>query len=382
MDIPLNKAFIDDEELAAIAEVLRSRRVGGDGPVTRQVELDMARRFGAGDVLLTSSCTHALELALMVLDVGPGDEVICPSFTFTSTANAVVRQRARPVFADIEAVTLGLDPDDVAPLITPRTRAIVVVHYGGVACDMNRIDEIAARHGLVVIEDAAHGVGARYHGRYLGTLGDIGCYSFHETKNLTCGEGGAFLTRRREYARAAEIIREKGTDRAAFVRGEVDKYTWRGVGSSFVLSDVLAAMLAVQLRKLDEISRRRLAIYERYLAGLRALEKAGDLLLPTVPPACETNAHVFHVRFQDESTRDRCQRALRAAGIQAAFHFVPLHSAPYGRQLAGEIGRPLPVTDLVSRTMLRLPLFPELRDDEVDLVISRMRDFFGTDGGS
>jgi dTDP-4-amino-4,6-dideoxygalactose transaminase len=369
LKIPLHKSYLDNAELASVGEVLKSGKLCGDGPVSRRVQLDMCRRFGSKHALLTSSCTHAMELSLMVLGIGPGDEVICPSFSFVSTANAIVQQRARPVFGEILEDTLNLDPGDVEAKITTRTRAILVVHYAGIACDMDAINALARHHNLAVIEDAAHAVGARYKGKFLGTFGEMGCYSFHETKNITCGEGGAFLTDNAEYARRAEIMREKGTDRAAFLRGEVDKYTWRAPGSSYVLSEMQSAILAVQFEKLDFITRRRQQIFQRYLQGFEEEQKAGKLILPIVPNECQPNGHIFYVRVDSETIRNRCLEGLRAAGIGATFHFIPLHSSPFGREL--NQGRPveLAITDRVSRTLLRLPIYPSLTDEEVDFVI-------------
>jgi len=303
----------------------------------------------------------------MALEIGPGDEVICPSFTFVSTANAIVRQRAKPVFCDVCEDTLNLDPTDVAAKLTSRTRAVIVVHYGGIACDMDSFQKLARRHRLAIVEDAAHAIGAKYRGRHLGTLGDMGCYSFHETKNLTCGEGGALLTDDRVHAARAEIIREKGTDRAAFLRGEVNKYTWQSEGSSYLLSEVLAAVLAAQWKKLARITRRRREIFQRYMERLAPLQRAGDLTLPFVPAGCETNGHLFYVRLPSERARNRCLANLRGRGIGAAFHFVPLHSSPYGRQFGIQPGA-LPVTERASRTLLRLPLYPQLRNRDVDFI--------------
>lgn len=370
--IPLHKCNIDEAEAASVLEVLRSGKLCGDGPVCRQVQTEMCDRFGSKHVLLTTSCTHAMELALMALEIGPSDEVICPSFTFVSTANAIVMQRAKPVFAEIREDTLNLDPDDVLRRITPRTRAILLVHYAGVSCDMDAFQRIAQKHRIALVEDAAHGIGARYRDRFLGTIGDVGCYSFHETKNLVCGEGGAFLTNNTELARKAEVMREKGTDRAAFLRGEVDKYTWRSSGSSYVLSEVLAAILRAQLGKLESITNRRKEIFRRYREGLREMQRKGQLVLPVIPPECDPNGHIFHVRVASEEIRDRCLNELRTSGIGAAFHFVPLHTSPYGVTLAKGQPVQLPITERVSRTLIRLPIHPHLSDAEVDFVISNM----------
>jgi len=312
-----------------------------------------------------------LELALLALGIGPGQEVICPSFTFVSTANAALRVGARPVFADIEDRTLGLDPNDVERRLTPRTAAILPVHYAGVAPDMQALLDIAKRRGLRVVEDAAQGIAASWRGRALGTLGDAGCLSFHETKNLSCGEGGALVVSDPELAKRAEIVREKGTNRAAFFRGEVDKYTWVAEGSSYVLSDVLAAILDAQLDKLAEIQSRRAAIVARYRAGLAGWAAERCVELPAQLPEREPNHHIFFLLYADTARRDRALQALRADGVMATFHYVPLHSAPHGRRISAE--QELPVTDRVAGTLLRLPLHPRLSDTDVDRVIEAVR---------
>jgi dTDP-4-amino-4,6-dideoxygalactose transaminase len=368
--IPLSLPWFDERERERVAQALAGR-VAGDGPFCRQVEARLERQLGAAHVLLTTSCTHALELALLALGIGPGREVICPSFTFVSTANAILRAGARPVFADIEDLTLGLDPADVAPRITPRTAAILPVHYAGVAPDMRALAEIARAHHLAIVEDAAQGLGASYRGQPLGTLGDAGCFSFHETKNVTCGEGGALVLRDDAVAARAEIIREKGTNRSAFLRGQVDKYTWVAEGSSYVLSDVLAAILDAQLDKQEEIARRRGRIAERYAAELGGWAERHRARLPPRWPDREPNHHLFFLLLRDGGARDRLMHHLREHGIQASFHYVPLHTAPHGRAL----GKPetLPVTDRVASTLLRLPLHPLMSEDDVGRVIEAVR---------
>lgn len=362
--------WYDERELEAVRAALASHSAG-DGPIGRKVEGRLASMLGAHRVLLTTSCTHALELALLALGIGPGQEVICPSFTFVSSANAALRVGARPVFADIDERTLGLDPQDVERRLTSRTAAIIPVHYAGVAPDMQALSEIARRRGLRVVEDAAQGLAASYRGRPLGTLGDAGCFSFHETKNVSCGEGGALAISDPELARRAEIAREKGTNRAAFFRGEVDKYTWVAEGSSYVLSDVLAAILDAQLDKLPEIQARRAAIVARYRAELAGWAGAGRVRLPAELPEREPNHHIFYLLYPDAAARDRALAALRARGVMATFHYVPLHSAPHGRSLGPQ--PELPVTDRVAGTLLRLPLHPRLQDDEVERVIETVR---------
>jgi len=374
--IPLSRADIGEEEIAAVVQSLRSGRLGGDGPAAQRVERWLAERLGVPRVLLTTSCTHALELALMALGVGPGDEVILPSFTFVSTANVVIRQGAIPVFADVQPDTLNLDPKDVARRITPRTRALIPVHYVGMACDMGALSTLAGTHGLLLVEDAAQALDAAYQGRPLGTLGDAGAFSFHETKNVTCGEGGALVLRDQVVARRAEMMREKGTNRAAFMRGEVDRYSWVEQGSSFVIADLLAAILEVQLQRLDDLQAKRLAWAAYYLGALNPLQQAGLLRLPVVPLGADPNWHAFPITVATEDERDRCLRFLRARGIGAAFHFVPLHTSPYGLRLSGGVPPSLPITDRVSRTLIRLPLYAQLTPAEAEHVVDSLYEFF------
>ena len=362
--------FYDERELAAVRAALETHSAG-DGPIGRKVEARLSQMLDARRVLLTTSCTHALELALLTLGVGAGQEVICPSFTFVSSANAALRVGARPVFADIDERTLGLDPADVERRLTPRSAALIPVHYAGVAPDMEALLDIAKRRGLRVVEDAAQGLAASWRGRPLGTLGDLGCLSFHETKNLSCGEGGALVISDPELAQRAEIAREKGTNRAAFFRGEVDKYTWVAEGSSYVLSDVLAAILDAQLDKLAEIQSRRAAIVARYRAGLTDWASARGVRLPAELAEREPNHHIFYLLYPDGAGRDRALQALRSRGVMATFHYVPLHSAPHGRSLGPQPERP--VTDRVASTLLRLPLHPRLGDDDVERVIAAVR---------
>lgn len=323
-------------------------------------------------VLLTTSCTHALELALLALGVGPGHEVVCPSFTFVSTANAVLRVGARPVLADIDAATLGLDPERAADVVTPATAALLPVHYGGLAAPMAGLLDLAARRRLKVVEDAAQGLAASWRGRPLGTLGDAGAFSFHETKNVTCGEGGALALGDAEVARRAEIVREKGTNRSAFLRGEVDRYSWVSEGSSYVLSDLLAAVLDAQLDKLDEIQARRARVRAQYDAALGGWAAAHGVRLPAEDGERRTNDHVYFLLFPEEAPRDRCLDVLKARGVQAAFHYVPLHDSPFGRRL--ESRGPFPVTERVAKTLLRIPLHPLLRDDEVARVVEALQE--------
>lgn len=365
-EVPFHVPHLGEEEVEAAVRALRAGRLQGNGPVCRRVEETLRTWLGCDHVLLTSSCTHALEMALTLGRVGPGDEVLLPSFAFTSCATAVVSRGARPVFAEIREDTLNLDPEDAARRITGSTRALMAVHYAGVACDMEALGRLADEHGLFLVEDAAQGVDA-YHGDdHLGTLGDVGCLSFHATKNLTSGEGGALLTDDGDLAERAEALREKGTNRAAFIRGEVDKYTWVDEGSSHVVSDVLAAVLEVQLRRREAVRRGRETVWKAYRDVLAPLAEEGRVRLPTVPEYARPNYHIFYLRARTNEERDALLDALRAEGVQATFHFVPLHSSPYAREVLGFTGE-LPVTERCSRTLLRLPVYPGLasRAEEV-----------------
>jgi dTDP-4-amino-4,6-dideoxygalactose transaminase len=366
--IPLSKPFLGKEEEKAMLEVLHSGNLGGNGEVCKQVESLLCEVLGSRYALLTTSCTHAMELALMTLDVGPGDEVILPSFTFTTTATAVLRQGARPVFAEVEPDTLNIDVLDVANRITSRTRAIMPVHYAGQGCDMPALMDLARDQGLWVVEDAAHGVGALFAGKHLGTIGTAGCLSFHITKNVTGGEAGAYLTNDEQLARRAEVIREKGTNRAQFLRGEVDKYTWMDIGSSFVLSDLLAAVLLAQLGKLSEINRRRQILCVRYTQALAPLVTSGQCTLLRSDPLAEPNGHLF-VMLVEPAKRDSILQALRARMIGATFHYIPLHSSPFGQQLGYRPGD-LPVTERVSDSLIRLPVYPHMTDEEFERVVA------------
>ena len=365
--IRLSAPTFDAHEAERCVQALAGQ-VSGNGPFCHRVEQRLQEMLGGTAVLLTTSCTHALELALLALGVGPDQEVICPSFTFVSTANAVLRVGATPVFADIEDDTLGLDPGAVAAKIGPRTTAVLPVHYGGVAPNMDALLDLARLHGLRVVEDAAQALGSRYRGRPLGTLGDAGCFSFHETKNVTCGEGGALAVRDPELASRAEILREKGTNRAAFLRGDVQKYTWVAEGSSYVLSDLLAAILDAQLDKFETLQRRRAEVATAYRARLSDWALRAGVRLPVAPPGRDSNDHVFYLIFPSEDARDRCLLWLRGQGVMAAFHYVPLHTSPFGRTLGSGEER-LPVTDRIASTLLRLPLHANLADSDVDRVV-------------
>lgn len=368
MIIPFNKPYMTGKELFHIAEAHFNCMLAGDGPFTKRCHEWLEKRTNANRVLLTHSCTAALEMAALLLDVRPGDEVILPSYTFVSTANAFVLRGATPVFVDIREDTFNLDERLIESAITPRTRAIVPVHYAGVACEMDTIMAIAGQHGLKVVEDAAQGVMASYKGRSLGSIGDLGAYSFHETKNVISGEGGALLVNEPKLAQRAEIIREKGTDRSRFFRGEVDKYTWQEVGSSFLPGELIAAFLWAQLEEADAITQQRLASWRCYHELLAPLEAKGVLRRPIVPAECQHNAHMYHILLPDEGVRNYVMSHLKANGINAIFHYIPLHSSPAGQRY-GRAHGDLALTTSVASRILRLPLWIGLTDDQIAQVV-------------
>ena len=378
MQIPFNRPYLTGNEIRYMEDVLHSLceggHISGDGKYTKLVQGFLQSKFGARKALMTTSCTSALELATHLLDLKPGDEVIVPSYTFSSTVNPVLLAGARPVFADICDDTLNIDPDEIRKKITPRTRAIYPVHYGGVSCAMDEIMDLAREHDLKVVEDAAQGVNAKYKGKYLGTIGDFGCYSFHETKNYVCGEGGALLINKENHkiVDRAEIIREKGTNRSKFHRGEVDKYTWVDVGSSYLPSDLLAAFLYAQLEKLGEIQDMRMKVWNSYYTALKPFEDEGKIRLPVIPEYAEHNAHLFYVLFHNEQMRNFVMDMLKKNKISAVFHYVPLHSSPLGREL-GNRKDDLPVTEKISGNLLRLPIYSGMCDTEITYVIDMMR---------
>jgi dTDP-4-amino-4,6-dideoxygalactose transaminase len=369
--MPLHRPLVVGTELAHITRAIALGRLAGDGEYTKACARHLESRLSGGRVLMVPSCTAALELAVIVCGIGPGDEVILPSFTFVSSANAVVRAGARPVFVDVRADTLNLDESLIEAAITPNTKAIMPVHYAGISCAMDRIMEVARSRGLFVIEDAAQGVGSSYRGRPLGSIGDFGAFSFHETKNLTCGEGGALCVNDPGLFKRAEIVRDKGTNRGAFFRGEVDKYTWVDVGSSYLPSELCSAYLFAQLEVMDEVHRLRKAIETRYDRLLAPLEARGLVRRPVTPPECVGNGHIYQVLLKDESTRDHVLERLRGYGIGAAFHFVPLHTSPMGRSL-GYLPGDLPVTEDVSRRLLRLPNFLGITEEQQARVVDRL----------
>lgn len=364
--IKFNKPYMTGRELSLISQAHANGHLSGDGAFTRQCHAWLEERIGCAKALLTHSCTAALEMAALLLELQPGDEVIMPSFTFVSTANAFVLRGAVPVFVDIRADTLNIDEDLVEAAVTPRTKAICVVHYAGVGCEMDAIMAIAQRHGLAVVEDAAQGIFSTYRGRPLGSIGAFGALSFHETKNVISGEGGALLVNDPAYVERAEIIREKGTNRSRFFRGQVDKYTWVEVGSSYLPSEILAAFLAAQLEEAEDITRRRLAIWDRYHAWAEPLERRGILRRPIVPAHCVHNAHMYYLLLPSLGQRTAFIDGLKQRGVGAVFHYIPLHSSPAGLRYGRSAGE-LPVTDSTSDRLVRLPLWAGLEEhmDEV-----------------
>ena len=361
--IPFNKPYMTGKELYYIAEAKFGNMLAGDGPFTKRCHQWLEQRTGCAKALLTHSCTAALEMAALLLDIQPGDEVIMPSFTFVSTANAFVLRGGVPVFVDIREDTLNLDERLIEAAITPRTKLIVPVHYAGVACEMDTIMAIARRHGLKVVEDAAQGVMSCYKGRALGSIGDLGAYSFHETKNVISGEGGALLVNDPKLALRAEIIREKGTDRSRFFRGEVDKYTWQEVGSSFLPGELIAAFLWAQLEEAERITNDRLASWTRYHELLGPLEAKGLLRRPVIPEGCQHNAHMYYVLLAAGIDRQGVLNELKRNGVYSVFHYVPLHSSPAGLRF-GRVHGSLDVTTRESERLIRLPLWVGIAEEQ------------------
>ncbi|WP_081858710.1 dTDP-4-amino-4,6-dideoxygalactose transaminase [Pseudorhizobium pelagicum] len=374
--IPFNRPFMTGKELYYMAEAKFGNMLAGDGPFTRRCHDWLENKSGCGKSLLTHSCTAALEMAALLLDIEPGDEIIMPSYTFVSTANAFVLRGGVPVFVDIREDTLNLDEGLVEAAITSRTRAIVPVHYAGVACEMDTILETARRHGLKVVEDAAQGVMATYKGRALGSIGDLAAYSFHETKNVISGEGGALLVNDPALIVRAEIIREKGTDRSRFFRGEVDKYTWQEVGSSFLPGELIAAFLYAQLEEAERITDERLAIWQRYHELLKPLEAKGLIRRPIVPEECQHNGHMYYVLLAPGIDRQKVLDALKKSDIFTVFHYVPLHSSPAGRRYGRTQGS-LEVTDTQSERLVRLPLWIGLTAEQQENVAEVLKHAIG-----
>lgn len=374
--IPFNKPFIVGRELEYIEDAVRRGHIAGDGYYTRLCQEWMQAEYQVPRVFLTTSCTSALEMSALLCGIQPGDEIILPSFTYVSTASAFTQFGARLQFVDIREDTLNLDESLVEEAITDQTRAIVPAHYGGVSAEMDAILAVAGRHKLHVIEDAAQGVHASWKGKSLGSLGDLGTFSFHETKNYISGEGGALLLNREEWIERAETIRDKGTNRAEFFRGETDFYTWIAQGSSYLPSELVAAFLYAQLENADRITAKRVYLHQRYMDALAPLEGQGNLRRPVIPEACGHNGHLFYILLDSLQTRTRLVEFLRAQGIQTVFHYIPLHSSPMGRKVSANPDLYLPVTDHVSKCLLRLPTWYEMDDDQQQRVIDGIFKYF------
>lgn len=362
------------KELYYIAEAHFNMILAGDGPFTKKCHAWLEQNTGTKKALLTHSCTAALEMSAILADIQPGDEVIMPSYTFVSTANAFVLRGGIPVFVDIRRDTLNIDEALIEAAITPKTKAIVVVHYAGVACEMDAIMDIAKRHNLLVIEDAAQGVFAQYKGKTLGTIGHLGCYSFHETKNVISGEGGALLINDERFIERAEIIREKGTNRTQFFRGQVDKYTWVDIGSSYLPGEVIAAFLWAQFEDADKITERRLAIWDVYHTNLRALEQSGGLKRPIIPEFCQQNAHMYYIMLHSLEIRTKLINHMRENSIYPVFHYVPLHSSPAGKKYGRVFGE-MTNTNELSERLLRLPMWLGINESEQKSVIDTVTNF-------
>jgi dTDP-4-amino-4,6-dideoxygalactose transaminase len=372
--IPFNRPFATGDELEYIHAAIAASKFSGDGSFTAQCHLLLEQSLGTQKALLTTSCTHALEMAALLLNTGPGDEVIVPSFAFPSAANAFVLRGAKPVFVDIRADTLNIDETQIEQRITARTKAIFLVHYAGVGCEMDTIMAIARQHGVALVEDNAHGLYGKYRGRYLGTLGQLATLSFHETKNFTCGEGGALLMNDAQFNPRAEILREKGTDRSRFFRGEIDKYTWVDIGSSYLPADLLAAFLRAQLERRDQIQSMRRQIFEIYARELVSWAEANGVRLPIVPAECEQSYHMFYVIMPSFESRQAMISHLAGFGILAVFHYLPLHLSPMGLRFGGRRGD-CPVTEDLADRLLRLPFFTGMSSSEQSQVIDAVRGF-------
>ena len=369
--IDFNRPAFVGKELEYINDAVKRGMLCGDGEYTRKCSQWMKDKFQVNHVMLTTSCTHALEMAAYLAQIQPGDEVIMPSYTFVSTADAFVLRGAKIVFVDIRPDTMNIDEKLIEQAITPKTKAIVVVHYAGVACEMDTVMALAEKYNLKVIEDAAQGVDAYYKGKALGTIGDFGCYSFHETKNYTMGEGGAVLFQDDKYQEPAEILREKGTDRSKFFRGQVDKYRWIDYGSSYLPSEMNAAYLYAQLEECDRISRKRMQIYDFYHEALECLEKEGKIERPYVPAECTHNAHMYYIKVRNMEVRSRLLKHLRANGICSVFHYVPLHTAPAGLKFGRFAGEDV-YTTKESERLMRLPMFYNLDMEDAQKVVDTL----------
>lgn len=373
--VAFNCPTIEGRELYYIAQSVISKNTSGSGSFCQRGRTFLRQRLGSQQICLTPSCTAALEMAAVLCDLGPGDEVVMPSFTFVSTANAFLMRGARPVFVDIRPDTLNMDETKIEAALTPRTRVVVPVHYAGVSCEMDTINAVAQRHGLRVVEDAAQAVGSTFRGKACGTLGDLGAYSFHETKVFHCGEGGALSVNTADLVRRSEIVAEKGTNRAEFFRGEVDKYTWRELGSSYLLADICAAFLVGQLELWDDILARRRRSWDRYRERLAFLERRGDLRMPVIPAHVQSNFHIFYLLTNTPEARDRLITHAREMGVQLLFHYIPLHESSFGKQFGRGPGD-LPITEDLSRRLVRVPLFNSMTVAEVDTVCDAVESFY------
>ena len=374
MQIQFNEPDISVWDREYLAQAIANGHSSGNGTFTQRVETMIGDKSGALRTLLTTSCTHALEMSALLANLQPGDEVIVPSYTFVSTASAFALFGARPVFVDSRSDTLNIDAAKIEAAITPKTRAICIVHYGGIACEMQPIQQIASRHNLILVEDNAHGLFAKYKGKYLGTFGALATQSFHETKNIICGEGGALIVNDERMVERAEILREKGTNRSRFLRGQVDKYTWVDVGSSWVMSDLLAAILYGQLLRADDINARRLQIWNRYHTELSSWAQRNGVTTPFVPEGCEHVGHVYHLRFGNLAQRTRFIAALKEVQISAVFHYQALHMSPVGQHFGGYLGQ-CPVAEQASDCLVRLPLFNSMTDEQQSRVIEAVQLF-------
>ena len=373
--IPYHKMYNTGKEIEYVNDAIRRGQISGDGYYTKLVEKFISNRFNINKTFMTTSATHALEMAMMIIDLKPGDEVIMPSFTYTSTANAVILRGAKPIFAEIYENTLNIDSRDIEKRITKNTKAIIPVHYAGVSCEMDSIMELAEQAGLYVVEDAAQAVNSKYKGKFLGGIGHMGCYSFHGTKNYTCGEGGALLMNTDDpiLLERADCIRQKGTDISRFIRNEIDSYSWVGSGSSYSPADALMAILFAQLEAIDEITQKRRLIHEHYMSKLKKYSGKQLLKVMDIPEDCVCNCHIFYLLFKDENIRNKVKNKLSAVGISAITHYVPLHSSPMGQSLGykqGDLGK----TEMVGRCMLRLPLYPDMSEDNMHYVTRQLED--------
>jgi len=375
IQIPFNKPQLTGKELQYIKEAVLSGKISGDGIFTEKCSRFIEKRYSIHKVLLTTSCSSALDMSAILCNISPGDEVILPSYTFVSTANSFLVRGAKLKFVDIRKDTLNIDEKKIEGAVTSRTKVIVVVHYGGVGCDMDVIMDIAKRHNLLIVEDAAHGIEAKYKDKYLGAIGDIGCFSFHETKNCICGEGGAIAINNAKFFERAEIIREKGTNRSKFFRGEIDKYTWVDIGSSHLPSEILSAFLYAQLENIETITRDRLDSWQYYYDSLEVLEKKGFLRRPIIPEICNHNGHMFYILLNDGRIRNSLMNYLKSNGILAVFHYLPLHLSPMGLKMGYRLGD-FPITERVSETILRLPLFYNIGIDILEQIVSKIINFF------